>query len=224
MPALPNVNRVIRVQLLMNVGSDLASQNRFYVQYSGTPPTVANLNTWLTTMVTHWTTRIAPLCTPTVVLVGIEATDLTSTSSAQGFVSASVPGTRAGQGLPAATAVVISQHIARRYRGGKPRVYLPAGAGPDLLTLQTWTAAFISAVAAGWTNFMADIQGDFVPAGAGPTIVNVSFFQGFTNKTFPSGRTRPVPTPRATPVIDAVTSFTVNGKMASQRRRNKQSA
>jgi hypothetical protein len=55
------------------------------------------------------------------------------------------------------------------------------------------------------------------------TPVNVSFFSGFTNKTFPSGRTRPVPTPRVTPLIDPIIGSDVNPKVATQRRRNQQS-
>jgi hypothetical protein len=53
--------------------------------------------------------------------------------------------------------------------------------------------------------------------------VNVSYFSGFTNVTFPSGRIRPVPKLRSVPLVDTVTSWSTNPNVASQRRRNLQS-
>jgi hypothetical protein len=62
------------------------------------------------------------------------------------------------------------------------------------------------------------------PAGMGVMLpVNVSYFQGFHNFTFPSGRVKAIPTVRPVPVVDLINNFSVNPHVGSQRRRNLQS-
>lgn len=90
----------------------------------------------------------------------------------------------------------------------------------DVTTGGIWSAGFQSSLA---SNFAAFIAACVLapPASMGTvTHVNVSYFDGFTNKTFPSGRVKPVPTLRATPLVDTVLAYTANPKVASQRRRN----
>jgi hypothetical protein len=119
--------------------------------------------------------------------------------------------------------VVIKFKIARRYRGGHPRFYLAGGMATDVTAQNTWTPAYQSAVAAAWVAFInACVLAP--PASLGVLAqVNVSYFSGFVNKTFPSMRTHPVPVLRAVPLQDTVLGASTNPKVASQRRRNLQS-
>jgi len=92
-----------------------------------------------------------------------------------------------------------------------------------LATPETLTAAQIGFILAGYNAFVSAALGHVPVAAAPATEVNVSFFQGFHNVTFPSGRQRAVPTIRVAPVVDTVIAHAVNPKVASQRRRNQQS-
>jgi hypothetical protein len=120
--------------------------------------------------------------------------------------------------------MVIRHKINRRYRGGHPRTYLPGLAGFYVGANGNWTAASMSATLTGWNTFMASCIAS-PPAAVGTLVhVNVSYFTGFVNKMFPSGRQHPVPTVRGTPVVDTIVSESINPRPASQRRRNIQSA
>lgn len=223
MPPLPNVAKVIRFDLRMTKGSDTQVRDRFFMQYSGPGPTSADLLTLLATFDTAWGTNIQPLQDAATILTAVTATDLTSPSTPQVVRQETRTGTRTGPGLPAAVSPVLRFKINRRYRGSHPRLYLPSGVGTDTSTSQQWTTTFTAALVTGWTALISALQTS-PPTNIGTlSQVSVSYFLGFTNKTFPSGRVRPVPTPRGTPLVDQVVGTTVNPNFGSQRRRNLQS-
>lgn len=223
MPPLPPVASVIRVDLIMAVGSDNNARDRIFFRFTGPGPTTADLTTLSTTIANAWGTNLAPLVGPITVLTGLNITDLTSASGAQVVTTQNKPGTRAGSNMTAGISVVVKFKINRRYRGGHPRFYFPGGVVGDLATPQTWTAGYTTAVASGFQAFItASILSPPTNLGA-LQHENVSYFSGFTNKTFPSGRTKAVPTVRVTPVKDDIVSYSANPKLGSQRRRNLQS-
>lgn len=225
MPALPNVPKVVRLDFFLTKGADTRVRDRMYVQYSGAGPSVADMATFVLNVSGAWGTNIAPLEDTATSLTSVQGTDLTSATGAQAINSIARPGTRAGTGLPAAVSPVIRFKVARRYRGGHPRMYVPAGVGTDTTNAQQWTSAFLTALLNGWQAFITNI-GTGPPASFGTlSHVNVSYFQGFTNKTFPSGRVHAVPSLRiGGPAVDTVISYSINPNFASQRRRNLQSA
>jgi hypothetical protein len=167
-----------------------------------------------------WGTWVSPLQSSNITATEVSAEDLSSAISAVGSALVNEIGTRAGATLSAAVASVINGQIARRYRGGHPKNFLWSGIETDLQTVGTWKAAFTSAVQAGWTGFIAAVNSSGW-AGAGTiSPVNVSYYSGFHNFTFPSGRTRPIPTVRAAAVIDPIIQYSVRNIVGSQRRRN----
>lgn len=219
MPALPNVNHVIRFDCLQTISVDVTSMNRFFMSYAGAGATLGDLTTLANTVSSAWLTNIVPLTPNYVTLTGVRLTDLTTTSAPQVQIAAARVGTRAGTPLTAGVCAVIRQRLSRRYRGGHPRVYLAAGVGADQANGQQWTAAFQAAVASGWGAFITAIA-TTPPASIGALLaVNVSYFAGFHNVTMPSGRQRAVPTVRIVPVTDGVISYSVNPNIGSQRRR-----
>jgi hypothetical protein len=156
-------------------------------------------------------------------LVLTQLTDLTTPSAPQVQDSTNAAGANGTDAQAEGVALVIRSKLARRYRGGHPRVYIPGQRSSNVAANGTWTPAFASAVLTNWNTFVSQCLVNVPVAAAPATEVNVSYFQGFTNKTFPSLRIHPVPTPRAVPLIDAVISHSVNPLPASQRRRNVQS-
>jgi hypothetical protein len=225
LPALPNAAKVLKIILRyqqMNADNDVI--NRFFMQYSGTAPFASELATLANAVITHWTADLAPLHSVDVSLIDALIEDLSSPTSAVGASNTTSVGTRTGGVLGAGVAAVIQEKISRRYRGGHPRVYLPAGVSTDLQTMRSWTSAFQGNLAAGWSSFISDIGGSVWSGGGTLLPVNVSYYQGFLNHTFPSGRVRPVPVVRSSPLIDIITAFDTNGVLGSQRRRNLQSA
>lgn len=225
MPALPPVPKVLRIACRFTDGSDLNTINRFYIAYSGAAPSAAQLATFNVAVGTNWAASMAPLYAVEKVLTEVASEDLTSPVSASDVQTVNHPGTRPGASLSAAACAVIQLGILRRYRGGHPRQYLDAGVVPDLATAQTWGGGFLAALQAAYVAWVNGINSNGW-AGAGVLgAVNVSYFQGFTNFTFPSGRTRAIPKPRVGgPITDPIVSIGVNSHVGSQRRRNLQSA
>jgi hypothetical protein len=222
-PALPNVAKVIRVDLFQALGGDANARDRIFFAFAGAGPAVADLNTLANTIVTAWTNNVRAIQDTASSLTLVQITDLTTASGAQTQVTAAVAGTNASPRGSASLAVVIKFRIARRYRGGHPRLYLGGIPPNNLTTAQVWSAGFTAGVQTGWAGFITAIQAAPPAALGALTHVNVSYFLGFHNVTFPSGRQRAVPTLRVIPITDSVISYAVNPRPASQRRRNLQS-
>jgi hypothetical protein len=220
--ALPPVPGVVKVTLKQLLGSDLDCLNRFFIAYTGTAPTNATIATFAASVAANWATDIKSLASANVELVLVDCEDLTSSTAAVGSSVAATLGTRAGVGFPAATCALLNLHIARRYRGGKPRHYMPWGVTADINTVQTWSAGFIAAAKAGWDSFMTANEAAVWAGGTITGEVNVSYYEGFTNVPYGTPtKYRRTPTLRVSPLVDAVQSVTCNQSFASQRRRNR---
>lgn len=225
MPALPNVPQVVRFTFVQKVGTDLNMVNRFYQKYSAVGPLGgADATTWAAAASAAWAAHLAPSHNTDVTLESVTIEDLSSDTGAVGVSTTSHSGGDSDPILSAGAALVISQKIARRYRGGHPRQYLGGFSQPNLSTPQTWEPGILSGFPAFYTAFRAAVAAG-CPVGLQPAVdVSVSYYHGFTIFTPPSGRSRPVPTLRAVPIVDVISEFTMNPKVASQRRRNLQSA
>jgi hypothetical protein len=222
MSALPPVSKVIRADFLQTVGANTSVLNRIFFQYSGTL-SLADLTTLLTTFSNAWGTNISPNQNTGATLTAVRGTDLSSSTAPQTIISTSKVGTAAGSGMPDGTAAVIKFKINRRYRGGHPRFYETALV---VTNVQNGTQIVPASATAFANSFAAFIAACVLapPAAVGTlTHVNVHYFSGFTNKTFPSGRTRAVPNLLATPTVDSILSYSTNAHVGSQRRRNQQS-
>jgi hypothetical protein len=218
MPALPAVPKVVRFDVKHTIGPDVNVLDHYFLQYSGAM-SVADLTTVINTAITAWNTNMKAQENANTTLTQITGTDLTSASAPQVVVAASVTGTNVAQAAPGSAAHIIRFRIARRFRGGHPRFMHGGVSVNELANSQTFTAGDVAAELSAWQAFIAAAIAA-PPAAVGTLLhVAVSYFAGFTNKTFPSGRTRPVPTVRAVPLVDAVQSYTVNTKIGTIRRR-----
>ena len=193
---------------------------RFFIHYTGTAPTNADLTTFAGSIRAAWNTNLKALVSSTEELLEVDCQDLSSSTGAQGIDTTAVTGTRAGGILPGSTAVVISYNIARRYRGGHPRGYWRMGVAPDLLYPSEISAALVAAAQTGIDAFFTAVLAAGWTGAGTLTHCNVSYFQGFTVHTNPTtGRATNVPSPRGTPVVDTVTSRKVKQILGHQRRR-----
>lgn len=226
MPALPDVPNMLKIEHLMSVGNDGSAMVRWFVEYSGSAPSDSVCNSVASALAAAWATNLAPLANTDVILNEITVTDLTSPTSGRGVWSGSHAGTRstttlpgATTTLPGATAVLVNMPIARRYRGGKPRIFFPPPVDTDLFSPAEYNAAFVTAATTGVEAFFSGIEALTPGTMTSLTHVNLSYYKGFTNYTPPSGRARAVPTYRPEALHDDITGYSVKEIIGSQRRR-----
>ena len=225
MPPRPAAPQVAQIVFEYAWDEDLRVINRFFQKYSTVGPlSDTGAIAWATACATSWNTHLAASTAPNVTLEQVTLTDLSSDTGVEVIVPVSHVGTGSSPSVPAGVAWVVQAKIARRYRGGHPRQYMPGLPVSALHDSQSMTAATAAALTTDYTSFRADCAAGAPTALQPATDVNVSYYQGFTNHTYPSGRVRPVPNLRSSPVIDQIASFNVDIKLGSQRRRNLQSA
>lgn len=221
MTPLPVVPFVIKCQFEGKLGDDTNVTTRFFLRYTGPSPTNAQATTFAQSLYTTWDAHLKAMHNPQFTFLQAVATDLSSTSGGTGIWAHSDAGVRAGTGLTAGACAMINLLINRRYRGGKPRMYFPAGSETDLATPQTWLTEFITGMNTAWTNVQTDLFGT---AWTGATIAaqcNVSYYEGYLTPTIlPSGAAKNHLQKRTTPLVDDIASFNTHLRVTSQRRRN----
>lgn len=221
MPALPPAPLTLLVINQLTYSTDPDVITRFHFKYTGSAPTNTDMTTVASGAFTAWSNRFTTNMHPNVSLILTRVVDLSSPSGAQGQHTGANPGTATGGPLPANTAVLVNHTIQRRYRGGKPRNFLPLGVDTDLQDSQHWKAGSVSSFQGSFDSYVGQVSGLTWAGGTISGLVNVSYYQGFTPATDPvTGRTRDIPKLRSGgPVIDAITASKVNTFVGTQRRR-----
>lgn len=218
MPALPTIPNVLKISLLWSISSDVDARTTLYFSYSGAAPNNAACSAFATAAYNAFGAFGEDWDVDTS-LTGCEVIDLSSSSGGVGIHSATVAGNLTHP-ISGASAVLVNYAIARRYRGGRPRSYLPWGDQTVIGNRQTWGGTFVAAVTTHVQDAFAGIIGQ---TSGGTTIsqhVNVSYYSGFTVETSPSsGRARNVPKLRTTPVVDTIVGLSISTRIANQRRR-----
>lgn len=218
-PVPPPESPCVRVRLVYNDGAGQLAGSRFYLSYTGSAPTAANCVTLAGDIETAWTAHLAPLQSSNYDLVEVDVLDIATDAGASGQWTGSSAGSRSGTDLPLSIATNVEFDIARRYRGGKPRMFMPAGVETDLATQAVWSNSFITAVNTGVAAFFSAIEALSIGAIGTLAHVNLSYYQGFTNITTSSGRERAVPKYRTAAKVDPVTGYATKAVIGSQRRR-----
>ena len=203
MPPLPDAAGIVRVRVAGTVNG-APFNNIFFLQYSGSAPTVSNLNAVCADVLTAWQTNFKSLCPSTVVLAGADAQDLTNAGAASGAATDTTAGTRSGTAMPNSVAACVTWKINNRYRGGHPRTYLPAGVIADVVTGNRWTDAFVSAANTAAAAFL--------------TAMNAISVGGSTYKQVCLSYTRNL-IKLTTPVPYSIQSGLVDHRPDTQRRR-----
>lgn len=151
LPDAPGCAQVI----LSGTNQTTKFQNIFHFQWTGTAPTPASLAALITSLAAAWNTNFGPLCNTGVALTHGKAADLSSRTSNIAELDVTGAGTRAGSAMTTQVACVVSWAIARRYKGGHPRTYLPAGVLADVTQGHLWTTGFVNSAGAAADAFLA---------------------------------------------------------------------
>ena len=218
-PPLPESN-VVRVRLgyVTAAGTDMGS--RFYVGFAGSAPSPTDCVNLASDIATAWNANLASLVYELVTLVAVDVEDITTHTGNFGTISVSHSGTLSGSTLTANAATNVEFNIANRYRGGKPRMFLPPPDDSVLASLDKFTTGFIANVNTGVAAFFSAIEALSVGSMGTLQHVSLSYYQSFTNVTNSSGRTRAAPkyrTPNA--LVYPVTGYSCKAVVGSQRRR-----
>lgn len=219
MPALPPVPAVLKTQIQWTVGSDALVDTNLYFSYSGGAPTSTDCVSLAASIYGLWAAAHTWWADANF-LIGVKVTDLSSPSGGVGEHAQSTQGALGAALSPANIATLVNYVISRRYRGGKPRSYLPWGSINQLQTEQQWTASYISSADSALSTIFTGTTGLSSGATTISNHVNVSYYSGFTVVTNPiTHRSRNVPTVRTSPVVDTILSYSVSPYLGSVRRR-----
>lgn len=205
MAPLPPAPGTLKVSLGFGLETADMARTVFHLAYTGGPPTAGNCTTMAAAIRADALTRFLPLINSDYGITDVTVLDLSSDMGGEGTAGGFDSGTRAGDNLGPAMAVVVSKEVARHYRGGHPRSYLPFGSATDV-GAGTWNDPLPDDSATAWHNFINDCTSD----GTGCAItkeVSVSYYNGGAR--------------RVTPHIDDVLSYVGRSQIGSQRRRNR---
>lgn len=217
-PPLPE-SPALRIRLDYTNTDTFLAGSRFFLSYAGAAPTPGNCATIAGDIAAAWETHLAALVNGDWSLTEVDVLDISSLSGASGQWTGSNAGTLSGDNLTSATAINVEFGIARRYRGGKPRMFLPSPTSDQLEDVGHYSDAFQATVAAAMVAFMTEVEALSVGAVGVLAHVNISYYSGFTNITNSSGRTRAVPKYRAAALLDTVNSYGCKKVIGSQKRR-----
>lgn len=219
MPALPSPGAVVRVQMVWEITGGHEFGSRFFLSYTGGPPSSTDLNNLCANVEGHFNGEFLSHITTEKVLIEVNAVDLSSDTGATGQWTGSVAGTDGSTSLPSDVCTNVGFVINRRYRGGRPKIFLPTGSNADLASTDTWSSTYVAAINTAWGSFMGSVLADTYGSFTLSDNCNVSFYQGFTVFTGPTGRASNRPTPRTTPKVDNIINHECKQEIASQRRR-----
>lgn len=207
MAPLPPVASVVKCNLNWQIDNNLKAESIFYFSYTGSAPSTAACIAIAATVQGAAATDMKALLNSSNAIGQAVILDLATSSGASGAGGTTETGTRSGAGNVASACMVINHSIARRYRGGKPRTYIPAGVDGDLNSGGTWTSAFQTACGTDFGNFITNA---LTASSGGCSLsehVNVSYYHAGVL--------------RSTPVVDVITASTPRARIGSQRRRMK---
>lgn len=220
MPALPNTpSPVVRISCKWT-GGNAAFGARFFMGYSGSLPNNADLNTFATAVSSSYSSQMAPHISAEWVLVELDIREMSSSTGASGLWTGTIAGTQTGSPVAANTCQLMLFSTARHYRGGKPRIYLPAGGTAAIFDEISWTAAQQTAMNASWTGWMSGIIAAAWSGTSNMQQVMVGYYSGvYPPVTLPSGRVKQANKPLATPVVTPISGHNLRLRYGTQRRR-----
>lgn len=209
----------VRVRMIYSDVVDNDLGNRFYLAYTGTAPSGATCATLASDIAAAYETNLVDLAGSDVTLDEVDVLDIATDSGLSGQWTGAHEGTNGTANLPVQCCTNVELGIARRYRGGKPRLYFPFGCAGNQSNAASWNGEYITAVNTQVAAFFAEIEALTPGTITSLQHVNLSYYSGFHNVTNSSGRERAVPTYRDTAKSDVITGYSCKATIGSQRRR-----
>jgi hypothetical protein len=222
-PSPPTV-QAVRVRLDYLNSDGFTAGNRFFITYSGSAPTAANCVTFAGDIGTDWAAHMAAQITTDWSLVEVDVQDLASSAGAFGTSTTVHNATRSTPAMPTQCAVNVELQIARRYRGGKPRIYFPTPDTGAQFNAAEFSGAFKTQEDTAVAAFFAAVEGHSIGSMGTLAHANVSFYHGHDTQQPPAGRWRGPgykypPLYRTTALVDPVVGYDTKIVIGSQRRR-----
>jgi hypothetical protein len=215
LPASP----CLRVRLIYSDDAGNEAGSRFYLSYAGAAPTAATLDTLASDIAGLFNTDLWQYVNQVWTFTEVDILDIATDAGASGTWSGSHSGGNTGAIISANAAINVEYLIARRYRGGKPRMYLPPASDAQMLNSAKWEPSFTASVQTSFATFMTAVEALTPGTLTALTHVNLSYYKGFVNVENSSGRERAAPTYRSSALLDTVTGYSVKQVIGSQRRR-----
>jgi hypothetical protein len=215
LPASPCVR--VRLNYLQLDNFDAGS--RFFLSYAGSAPSGANCTALASSIAAAWSTHLAASVSNGVALKEVDVLDIATDSGLSGQWTGSEPGTDISGDLPSQVAGNVEFQISRRYRGGKPRMFMPGPSSDAQLDVGHFNAGYINSLNSAMTAFMAEIAALDIGSMGALAHVNLSYYKSFTNITNSSGRERAVPTYRSAALVEPIVGYSTKALMGSQKRR-----
>lgn len=207
MPPLPPVADVVKYTQSWHISTNIKAESILHFSYTGSAPDGSACAALAADIQAAAVSEFKSLMNTSAFVGPGTILDLATNTGASGSGGTTTVGTRTGAGNPASTCVVMLHSIARRYRGGKPRTYLPFGVVGDFATQGTWDSTLLTAVASAWSSFITTA----IAASSGgcdlSEFVNVSYVTGGA--------------PRTTPHVDTISASVPRIPIGTQRRRLK---
>lgn len=219
MGELPVVPQVMSIRSHWHVGGDTNAVTSTHFKYLGGSPSGGILTFVAEAVAAAGGEWLKPLMSAQNTSSAVELTDLNTKTGAKVSVAGFGAGNRAGTALPANCSLLLNLNVARRYRGGKPRNYLPFGVESDLENETSWTGTFQALAQTNinaWIGKLASIAHEGFSFG---NMVGLSYYNGSTWHQGANGDWKEIPTKRSEPYSDVIVSASCNKIIGSQRRR-----
>lgn len=204
---LPDVANVLKVRL---IGQQASSPwvNVIHVSFTGAAMDQSSANSIATAIRGYWNTSFAPLFTTSSSLQTVEVTDLTSRTGVIGTDTTGATGSDATAIGSLAVAACLTLKVAKRYRGGHPRMYL-AGVNATVYTNgKTWTSTRQNAYQSAGRAFLTAINAMIIGSRT-YAMCAVSYYTS-TNK---------VVSYKQPPQVYPITDVVMHSRVDSMRRR-----
>lgn len=207
MPPLPPASNVIKAKLSWVLDLNTTAESILYFQYAGGTPSAADCAALAADIQASAVTNLKALVNVINKIGLVTVQDIGSSTGKEGIGGTVTAGTRTGNANPASTCVVMNHSIARRYRGGKPRTYFPAGGSADLASTGTWNTSLTNTCNTNWSTFITTCLAATSGSITLPNYVSVSYFNNGAL--------------RGTPEVDVISGTIARLRIGTQRRRNK---
>lgn len=198
---------------------------RFYLGYAAGPPTAADCVTLAGDIVAAWQTHIAPVTTNEWNVSEVDVLDLSSLSGHSGQAGPSTSGTVGTDSVVSSVCMNVEFDIARRYRGGKPRVYWPGPPSAGLSDNSHWNSGTITSYNTATSAFFAELEALTITSFGTLTHVSIPFYKGYNKILISDGGKwrgpgfKYPPEPNPSPVFDVVEGYSAKAVVGSQKRR-----
>lgn len=204
---LPPVANAIKATQNWHIGGNLLAENVYHFLVSGGPPSASTCQGLAAGIQAASVTDFKTNTHSSVSIGQVTVQDISSSTGADGVGGTVTAGTLGGTFLGASISVVVAHKVARRFRGGHYRSYLPVGSSSSTSTNGSWSTAITTSFQADYVDWVTNCLAVTSGGCAITSFVGVSYYH--------SGSLR------GTPVVDTIQQSICRARMGSQRRRLK---